>query len=227
MDESNIFIEKCEKIVSALIEYNKDPSTTTRPKYTQILFHKKLTYEEYSPKYEEYAYNLSYAKNFEKQIFNNDTHELSFMILWEYSEFVRWCEKMFLYENDTSQSLYSDTPIDSLDARTLIINKKGFSIIINLRMSQKADFDNKSDKLIFHEIQEIHVKRSYGKELMNKFRIVDNNVKFNDNSDKLLFELINEIIFETLSNHFSKLLHDINDGNFIKNMMFNNMLITP
>ncbi len=234
MDESNMFIEKCQRMLDTLIiAYRENYRPPMELEHTKVgLFHKKTSIKsslKFPPTEKQLAFgeSLSAAEDFHKMMFRSENHKLSFVMLWEYSEFIRWCEKMFLYENNPSQTIYSDTPIDSIDTRTLVINKIGFSIIINLKMSQRADFDNKSDKLIFHEIEEINIKRNYGKELMNKFRIIDDNVKFNDESDKLLLDLVTEIIFDDIGDNFLSIIKNIDSSVFVKNALFNHRFITP
>lgn len=226
MDNTNIFIQKGNSLITSIMMENKKKITSTQKptKKKFKLFDKPVSEEDDILR--QYDIVKSTREYCDTVLYNED-HDLPFNILWDYAEFIRWCEKMFIYENNPDQIVVSDTQLDALDNRVLIINKKGFFIHINLKISQKADFDNKSDKLIFHEIKEINIKRSYGKEMCNKFRVMDNNVKFNDDSDKLLYDLVNEIIYESIRNHFLTVIRNIDNGNFINNMLFNDRFITP
>ena len=146
---------------------------------------------------------------------DNEFNTIEYGDLWDYSEFIRWCEKMLLYTNNQSDCIYSDASICSLDDRTLLFNKQGYTITVMLKMSKKADFDSSTDSLLFHKIMRIIVERNFGKRLVNKFNIVDDEIKFNNESDIMLYEVIKEIINATIKDHYTNIVYKIFNGEFL------------
>lgn len=155
--------------------------------------------------------------------FINGRHSLNsnYLYLWEYSEFIRWCEKMLLYNNDQANIIYSDASIDSiddqtnLDDRTITFNIPKYNIIASLKLSKIADFDSTTDSLKFRKTTKIVVDRKYGRGIVSKFILIDDKPKFNNDSDKMLFDIVLEVINSNIRNHYTEMIHKIINGDFM------------
>lgn len=134
---------------------------------------------------------------FVESVLDKNYEEIStFENLWEYIQFVRFAEKMLLYDNDPDRELYVDSDLDSNIKRNMVISKQGYTIFILLEHKSLEDTNN-----VIH-IKTIRVIHETGRKLQNNFVIVNDNPKFNDDSDiYLLYEfgiLLKEAILETL-----------------------------
>ena len=145
----------------------------------------------------------------------SDYNTIEFNDLWEYCEFIRWCEKMLLCKNEKSESIYSDAPMDSLDDRTLYVNKNGYYIAVTLKMSKKADFDSVTDSLKFRTVTDLVIVRNFGNEMRNKYTIVDSTIKYSEQSDRDLIYLALNILYDGIIKHYHDIIERLLCGNFI------------
>lgn len=207
------YINTCSRI---LLDYKKLPrKLEPTPKKIRYGFLKLLsaTVDTY-PELEDIAAKGKASVENTKEKFS-DYNNIEFNELWEYCEFIRWCEKMLLCKNEKSESLYSDAPMDSLDDRTLYVNKDGYYIAVTLKMSKKADFDSVTDSLKFRTVTDLVIVRNFGNEMRNKYTIVDSAIKYSEPSDRDLIYLSLNILYDSIVKHYHDVMKRLLCGNFI------------
>ena len=117
---------------------------------------------------------------------------LSFSSLWQFCQFVRYAEKVVFYKNTLDQKLYVDS--EMADVKTRI-----FAITDN-----DTEYKFKLEKVIEPISQEeckvitLNICRQYGKEMNNIFTIVNEDIRFNDQSDEYLINTVNLILEDSI-----------------------------
>lgn len=207
----NGYIQKCREVYQAALHPNKEyiheeiVTIPSRFRWFKPTVVKTYTNTLLDEKYKE-------AKEYIKM---KTESEQTFMSLWEFSDFIRWAEKLFIYENSPSNRIYSDAPMNSLESRTFLINKGMYLIYFRLKMSKNPEYDRKKNNLTFHKIIEVVVERKYGKEMKDKFTIVDEHFEYKDLSDIDLMDLINKFLNEALIEVFMIILDAAKNLKFI------------
>ena len=117
---------------------------------------------------------------------------LSFSSLWQFCQFVRYAEKIVFYKNEPSNTLYIDSDMFDIKERAFQIKYKDTEI--QFRLEKTDDIVNKQE----FKVITLNIKRLYGKNMMNVFTIVNEDVKLNDASDQYLINTVNDILYREM-----------------------------
>ena len=171
----------------------KEKVTVEVPFYEDMIHHKKQVVDNFIKE------NFGYR--------DRDTHRnfiRSFDDMCQFCDFVRYAEKVLFYQNTTANDLYVDSEIDS-KIKLFSINV-GYDTFIKFKLEKKSFHDIVGTDM---NIIEIEVKRNFGKEMYNKFTIVNGEVKYNDTSDMRLMDSINILLYEKTLNTFKVIMEKV------------------
>lgn len=168
-------------------------------KYKYIPFIK----EEYIETFDDTQYDLDRKKNvFISTEFQSFDYSLTFDQLWKFCQFVRYAEKVIFYKNDTNCKLYVDSKLDEK-------YKMKFSLNLFDDVSSIFELERIKERDKYLEVINITINREYGKQMMDRFVIVDRDVKYNDSSDILLMNTINRELRQSVIDTFLCIINDI------------------
>ena len=145
---------------------------------------------------------------------------LYFNNLWQFCQFVRWAEKVVFYRNEAINKLYVDSAIDDVDCRLIVYSEEDIQIKIKMeKVTNPAYIPNTLSDILsmnkdvqqYFKSMKIVVDRKYGKEMTNKFTIIDNDTEFDDFSDKMLYETICKKFLDEIHNITILIFHMIYD----------------
>lgn len=130
--------------------------------------------------------------------------EFSFGNLFDVCQFIRFSEKCLIYTNNIDQPIYVDSDLYASDEHRMHMADNDVDIYIKI----KSVHDSIRDVTL----SSIHVKiiHKSGKKLTNEFVIVNDNPKFNDNSDRYLFYNIKTIFEKNLSKVMDEIINNLN-----------------
>ncbi len=117
---------------------------------------------------------------------------LSFSSLWQFCQFIRYIEKIVFYKNEPSNILYVDSDMFDIKERAFQIKYRDTEI--QFRLEKTDDIINKQE----FKVITLNIKRLYGKNMMNVFTIVNEDVKLNDASDQYLINTVNDILYREM-----------------------------
>lgn len=135
---------------------------------------------------------------------------LTFKELWDYSQFLRWAEKVVFYDNSISNYIFSDSKMDTKTSRLFSVQKDNLMIIFEL--SQVKD-DFRRNQTI-DEIK-IEVKEEFGKHLVSHFDVIDGDCYYSDDSDLYLMNTINMCLINAVTKSFKDIISRIIRKSFI------------
>ena len=130
-----------------------------------------------------------------------------------YLHFLRIAEKCFIYNNDESNTIYSEINNDkeiiyfnTNESYKIRIIFERTKIPNNLRQDEDISdlFDND-----YMEFITIEIKRNYGKQMVNKFKVITDTDKFDVETDSLLLEVILNEIYKAIINQYEDILNFI------------------
>lgn len=133
--------------------------------------------------------------------------KIDFKTLWDYCQFIRFAEKILNYKNDTSGIIYVDSTMYDIEERRIVFNFTDSGISYYLKLTRDRD-PITSDRL---HITNLIITRNYGKKLRNEFIIVNNNVKYHDDSDFYLIRDTVKNMNETMVNEMKSIYNKIDD----------------
>ena len=145
---------------------------------------------------------------------------LYFNNLWQFCQFIRWAEKVVFYRNEAINRLYVDSAIDDVDCRLIVYSEEDIQIKIKMeKVPNPAYIPNTLSDILsmnknvqqYFKSMKIVVERNYGKEMTNKFTIIDNDTEFDDFSDKMLYETICKKFLDEIHNITILIFHMIYD----------------
>ena len=120
----------------------------------------------------------------------------------KFCQFVRYAEKVIFYKNDTNCKLYVDSKLDEK-------YKMKFSLNLFDDVSSIFELERIKERDKYLEVINITINREYGKQMMDRFVIVDRDVKYNDSSDILLMNTINRELRQSVIDTFLCIINDI------------------
>lgn len=144
---------------------------------------------------------------FDNPSLNPGSPNLPFSDIWQFCQFVRYAEKISFYNNDIDRELYVDSALDEMNIRKFKItpSKELYNDVDLLFELQRKNGLNQ-DKL---EIIKIKVCRHYGKNMLNEYTVINGIIRNMDESDSLLINVINQIIYNTFKNTFNDVIDHI------------------
>lgn len=204
----NLWIELCKEVQMKLIdhsEYIQVEQEVEHLKYTLFGKHntkKKILVEANDPELQKAIDNYTKHVNYVVKA------PIKWKDLWTFCQFVRWAEKSIFFVNDKDNELYVDSDIDDVDVRRLVINATP-NVMIQLELKRQVT------PVETLEIIVIQVSRNYGKQLKNRYTVVNGVVDYPDGSDRDLMITINTYLnnaVKTISdNILDCMLHDFRD----------------
>ena len=138
----------------------------------------------------------------------NNSISRSYRQMWEFSQFIRYAEKVLFYKNNPDNDLYVDTKLDDVEKREFLINGDEYKIYFHLN-SQR---DNLLDTT--YNVINIKVIRDYGKKMINEYTIINEQVKLNSLGDNILMVTINNLLFDISLNILNEIMDKL--FNFFK-----------
>lgn len=201
--DTNDFIRLAEELFDSFIspEYITESETIEEEVYTHILFFnikkKKIKEKKVNKKYNDIKKQIDY-----KIAYINSEDSVSFFILWQFCQFIRWCDKVFFFQNTETDYIVVDSDIYSTEERNFVIqNKPNYIIYFKLSINTiNGKFDTKNSIKVI----ELKIDRLYGKKLSTKFIIVDSKVEYRDDSDLYLINSINAILKKCITNRLTE-----------------------
>lgn len=117
---------------------------------------------------------------------------LSFNSIWQFCQFVRYAEKVVFYKNTPDNKLYVDS--NMVDVKERIFTVTEFDTLYKFKLERVVEPITKEECKVIT----LNVCRQYGKEMNNIFTIVNEDIKFNDQSDEYLINTINLILEDSM-----------------------------
>lgn len=149
---------------------------------------------------------------------NNILEELKLIELFIY--FLRFSEKCFMYTNSDNKRIYSEIDLDK-NKTIFYFKKNDYKVKITfeetkIKKPSEATFPfnflEEERNIVFINIE---INRLFGKQMQNTFKFIyDENIKFNDSSDKLLLEFVMKDILEEMYKTFEEIVNIITMHNY-------------
>lgn len=233
----NKFIELTENLYDARIKYNSTydqrlAEIEQEKKELEASINNKSWFSKFKKKEEEpitsvspdlLAYQNAYneIKNFFNDILSNPSQ--TFWTLWQVCQFVRWAEKIFIYDNDPEKKsdIFVDSEMNS-DERQFKISTSKFNLFVILRLVKRpnASFAEKQ----YNEVISIKIERLYGKKMESKLQIINGETDGLDDSDLYLISQINYTIHKALRSLFESVLLAVGGKLYTDDNNFPNVL---
>lgn len=136
---------------------------------------------------------------------------ISFENLCNFCDFIRVAEKIVFYKNTADMTLFVDSAVSDKEKK-LVLHDKDVTISLQLHqedigLNRNSIFGSKEDNKA--NIIRINVDRAYGKNLQNKFFVVDTIAEYNDDSDVFLINSINILLKRHIKETFLYIIHKI------------------
>lgn len=136
-------------------------------------------------------------------------------VLKDFAKFIRYTEKCFMYRNDESAILYSEEIKNIIN---LYYKRDDYKVKISFEQSEIPNIKKTNllesfitgNQLINNNLEFINIEivREYGKRMTNVFKFVSGeNPKFNDSSDKILFDRFRKDITDSIFFVFDNILN--------------------
>ena len=205
----NLWIELCKEVQMKLIDYSEYIQVEKEVESSDYNLFGKLRNTKKKTLVEANHPELQKAiDNYTKHVNHVVKSPIKWKDLWTFCQFVRWAEKSIFFVNDKDNELYVDSDIDNVDVRRLVVNATS-NVMIQLELKRQVT------PVETLEIIVIQVSRNYGKQLKNKYMVVNGEVDYPDGSDRDLMITINTYLnnaVKTISdNILDCMLHDFRD----------------
>ena len=190
LSEVNEFIRLAEDLYDSMIspKYTIKTETTTE----KVGFFKKKEIKKEIAINEKFDTTWEVIKSKIEKLKEDDV--LDFITLWQFAQFIRWCDKTIFFKNDIDKNLVVDSDLYNLEERNIVIQKKrDYTIYFKLKMEKNpvSDiFENDS----YIKIIEVKIDRLYGKKLSNKYIIANGGINYKDDSDLYCINTVNAIL---------------------------------
>lgn len=152
----------------------------------------------------------------ESNVLDSDDISTWFYFLYDFAHFIRFAEKCFMYPNTDSSYIFSENIKNKKDDIIIYIKKNDYKVKVSFEKSKIPDISPSSDYLLTgfqcEDLYFINVEivRNFGKQMCNTFKFVSNeNPKFNDISDELLFKNFKRNISKEIMYTYDKILNSI------------------
>jgi len=147
------------------------------------------------------------VKNYLNDILSNPSQ--TFWTLWQVCQFLRWAEKVFLYDNDPEKDLFIDSAMDA-DERCIMFTFANTVFKIKLQLISKPEV--KITDSAYNQVITILIQRQYGKKMENKYISVDGYVDMMDDSDMYTLNQVNRFLNTKLRDAFNAVLAKLLDA---------------
>lgn len=148
------------------------------------------------------SYDL--VKTYLNDILSNPSQ--TFWTLWKVCQFLRWAEKVFLYNNDPEKDLFIDSGMND-DERCIAFTFENTFFKIKLQLVKKPEI--KLTESAYNEVVTILIQRQYGKKMENKYISVDGYTELVDDSDIYTINQVNRFLNIKLKESFNSILTKI------------------
>lgn len=127
-----------------------------------------------------------------------------FNLLYDYGCFLRYAEKIIMYKNDPEYNVICSE--NNKKDIFLLIKNDNFKSKISISKTDIPDI-NTGEKL---DLFNVEIVREFGKKMMNEFKFISGEEpKFNNESDRILFEGYQIVINRMIIENFSKILDSV------------------
>lgn len=142
-----------------------------------------------------------YLNNLQQDL---DNHPNWFSMLYNYGCFLRYAEKIIMYKNDPE---YNDICSENKDKDIfLLIKTDDFKSKISITKSELPDINTGA----FLDLINIEIIREFGKKMKNEFKFISGEEpKFNNDSDRILFDGYKKILNRMITDNFYKILDSV------------------
>lgn len=137
--------------------------------------------------------NQSVYRNYCLTRINDCNGAPSYELLWSFCQFIRYAEKVIFYHNTLESTIYVDSDLLDFEKRAMKITTKDTDISLILKK-----VENPADRYTPFKVINLEIKRHFGKEMLNKFTIVNGEVKYNDSGDIALITIINQLLINVM-----------------------------
>lgn len=127
----------------------------------------------------------------------------TFWTLWQVCQFLRWAEKVFLYDNNPDKDLFIDSAMDA-DERCIMFTFANTVFKIKLQLVSKPEV--KLTEPAYNQVITILIQRQYGKKMENKYISVDGYADMIDDSDLYTLNQVNRFLNIKLREAFNSIL---------------------
>jgi hypothetical protein len=126
----------------------------------------------------------------------------TFWTLWKLCQFIRWAEKIFIYDNnpESDYTIFVDSEMNE-SIRKFVIKFTNITIQFKLELIEKPNYTLTEDK--YSQVITINVTRDYGKKMNTKLVVVDSEADIADDSDLYLINQINRYVNVAIANTIS------------------------
>lgn len=127
-----------------------------------------------------------------------------FSMLYNYGCFLRYAEKIIMYKNDPE---YNDICSENKDKDIfLLIRTDDFKSKISITKTELPDINTGA----FLDLINVEIIRDFGKKMKNEFKFISGEEpKFNNDSDRILFDGYKKIINRMIADNFHKILDSV------------------
>ena len=118
---------------------------------------------------------------------------MDFDTLYQYADFIKLTEKMFLFVNDANNVMVCDSSLNDTK-KTLVFQLSDSMVVFNLF------YDNEN------RITDLHIKRNTGKKMENHYRFINSRHANEDNlqqSDLVLIQFIAETVCNIMASYYA------------------------
>lgn len=174
--------------------------------------HKKYKEREFDLKRWTSKYKMKNIKSGEQLVENinslfsklNESKLDWFNLLYDYGCFLRYAEKIIMYKNDPEYNVICSE--NNKKDIFLLIKNSNFKSKISISKTDIPDI-NTGEKL---DLFNVEIVREFGKKMMNEFKFISGEEpKFNNESDRILFEGYQIVINRMIIENFSKILDSV------------------
>ena len=214
--DGNPFIEAFDNLYTRIYYYKDVNMPLNEPKKKKkegfAEFWKRVLFEDSKEKTKEESKMFVYKQTeveynrLKEEYFRE--HSPEFNTLWTFCQFIRYAEKTIFYVNDNvNGKCYVDSDLLDMTKRRLSIKRENYDI--NLFLEK---IENPTDKFSPFKVITLEVNRKYGKQMSNKFKIVNQDIKYNDYADVLLIEVVNKILIESMEESIKEIFKLLEAG---------------
>lgn len=240
---NNVYLDFSSYVYSTLKDRYNDynsviiPASSTKKVKTKFGREKEIEIQNklFVPEYnDELDARLNSIKGWEKT-----TNPV--MKFFEFAKFIRIAEKIYLYNNSDDKALYADSNLDEEDKELstyqLFLSDDDYKIRTSYKNSDISNFssDNMlddylngdSNKKKYLTLVSIEVKRTYGKNMCNKYNFTLSDLDsfgipdYVKSEDSVLLNTIYHLINKEISNTFDNIMNTI-ASIFIDNISYEN-----
>lgn len=132
---------------------------------------------------------------------------ISFESFWQFAQFIRFAEKVSIYDNNQDRDIFVDSDLYSDTVHKLIVRiDNDIKIFIKLEKKIGLQYEGEIIPVIY-----IRVAHENGKKLTNEFTIVDDSPKCRDMTDSWLLNMLTDKLTIIFTQILEEIMNNIKD----------------